>query len=154
MSDDTAAIKAMTSEIVSAYALGNQFAVAELKGLIQSVYNALSDLNNEVPVAAPAEDLRSTPAQIRKSIRPDALVSFIDGKPYKTLKRHLTTNGLTFADYKAKFGLPKDYPTTAPEYSARRSEMAKLLGLGRKADAVKAPTPVKAPRKPRAPKAA
>jgi predicted transcriptional regulator len=68
---------------------------------------------------------------IRKSVRPDGLISFIDGKPYKTLKRHLSKHGLTVAEYKEKFGLPKDYPTTASDYSAKRSEMARSLGLGR-----------------------
>jgi predicted transcriptional regulator len=143
MSDDTSFdLKAMTSEIVSSYALGNKFSVAEIPGLIQGVFKALRGLNDEAPAAAPAEDYKATPAQIRKSIRPDALISFVDGKPYKTLKRHLATNGLSLADYKAKFGLPKNYPSTAPDYSAQRSEMAKSLGLGRKAEAVEAP-PVK-----------
>ena len=59
------------------------------------------------------------------------MISFIDGKPYKTLKRHLSKHGLSVEEYKAKFGLPKDYPTTAADYSAKRSEMAKSLGLGR-----------------------
>ena len=67
------------------------------------------------------------------------------GKKYKTLKRHLTTHGMTFEEYKAKFGLPKDYPTVSPNYSAQRSEMAKALGLGQGGrgakPAAKAPAP-------------
>jgi predicted transcriptional regulator len=73
-----------------------------------------------------------TPAQIRRSITPDALVSFEDGKSYKTLKRHLSTRGLSVEQYKAKWGLPADYPVVSPNYSAARSAMAKTLGLGQK----------------------
>ena len=69
-------------------------------------------------------------AEIRKSITPDALISFIDGKPYKTLKRHLTTHGLDPAGYRAKYGLPADYPIVSEKYSAARSELARMLGLG------------------------
>ncbi len=74
--------------------------------------------------------MKPTAAQIRKSVTDAALISFIDGKPYKTLKRHLTTHGETLASYKAKYGLPGDYPSTAPSYSAQRSEMARRIGLG------------------------
>jgi predicted transcriptional regulator len=73
-----------------------------------------------------------TPAQIRKSIRPDVLVSFEDGKPYRTLKRHLTRFGLTPDSYRAKWGLPPDYPMTAPSYSETRRALAVERGLGRK----------------------
>ena len=82
----------------------------------------------ETQTSEPAS--KATAAQIRKSITPDALISFIDGKSYKTLKRHLPTHGTTVDEYKARFGLPKDYPTTAPAYSEARSAMAKALGLG------------------------
>jgi predicted transcriptional regulator len=58
------------------------------------------------------------------------LISFEDGRPYRTLKRHLSTRGLTPAAYKAKWGLPGDYPTTAPSYAQMRSRMAKAIGLG------------------------
>ena len=88
---------------------------------------------------------RPTPAQIRKSIRPDGLVSFIDGKSYKTLKRHLTKHGLDPQSYRDRFGLPSDYPTTSANYSAQRSALAKSLGLGqpgRAQQAEKAPEPV------------
>jgi predicted transcriptional regulator len=73
------------------------------------------------------------------------------GKPYKTLKRHLTTHGMTVAEYKAKWGLPNDYPTTAPAYSEARSAMAKALGLGQGGRRAKAAAP--APKATRARKA-
>jgi predicted transcriptional regulator len=106
----------------------NNLSPNDLAALIKLVHSALSSVGQ--PEAPVEEVAKVTPAQIRKSITPDHLVSFIDGKGYKTLKRHLTTNGLTFDEYKAKFGLPKDYPSTAPAYSAQRSELAKKLGLG------------------------
>ena len=67
---------------------------------------------------------------IKKSITPDALISFIDGKPYKSLKRHLTKQGLTPAEYRQRYGLSKDYPMVAASYSKARSELEKSLGLG------------------------
>ena len=87
---------------------------------------------------------KPTAAQVRKSITPDALISFIDGKPYKMLKRHLTTHGLTGKAYQERYGLPLNYPMTALSYSAARSALAKKLGLGRKATPEPVGAPVKA----------
>lgn len=118
----------LTTGIVASYVENNNLAVNDLPAFIKSVHAALSGASQ--PEAPTDETVKLTPAQIRKSITPDHLVSFIDGKQYKTLKRHLATHGMTFEEYKAKFGLPKDYPSTAPAYSAQRSELAKKLGLG------------------------
>ena len=74
---------------------------------------------------------KPTAAEIRKSITPDALISFIDGKPYKTLKRHLTGHGLDPQSYRLRYSLPADYPMVAANYATKRSELAKSLGLGR-----------------------
>ena len=71
-------------------------------------------------------------AEIRRSITPDALISFEDGKPHKQLKRHLATRGMTPNDYRAKWGLPTDYPMVAANSSAVRSALAKKIGLGKK----------------------
>lgn len=121
----------LTADIVAAYVAKNHLPASELSGLVHTIYGALSGLASVGP-AVGAESLPEplTPAQIRKSVTPDALVSFLDGKPYKTLRRHLTVNGLDPNSYRAKFGLPADYPMTAPSYSARRSELAKQAGLG------------------------
>ena len=97
--------------------------------LIASTHAALAGLSHAAAAAAPAVE-KLTPSQIRKSITPDALISFIDGKPYKTLKRHLTGNGMTIEEYRERYGLPRDYPSTAASYSAQRSALAKSLGLG------------------------
>jgi predicted transcriptional regulator len=69
-------------------------------------------------------------AQIRKLVRDDGIVSFIDGKSYKTLRRHLTRHGLDPREYRERYGLPADYPMTAPSYAAQRSALAKAIGLG------------------------
>ena len=69
---------------------------------------------------------------IRKSQHPDHLISFIDGRKYKSLKRHLNAHDMTAAAYRERYGLPNDYPMVASGYSAQRREMARSLGLGRK----------------------
>lgn len=69
---------------------------------------------------------------IKQTITADYIISLEDGKQYQTLKRHLGIIGLTPDEYRAKWSLPSDYPMVAPSYSARRSELAKKLGLGRK----------------------
>lgn len=133
----------LAAEVVAAYVGNNTISVPELPGLIRSVHDALAGVD-VAPVTAENSIVKPTAAQIRKSITPDALISFIDGKPYKTLKRHLTTHGLTIADYKAKYGLGQDYPTTAPAYSEARSAMAKALGLGQGGRKAKAPAKTRA----------
>jgi predicted transcriptional regulator len=119
----------LAADIVSAYVSNNSLRAADLPDLLKSVHGALSTLLNP-PASAVEETPRATPAQIKKSITPDALISFIDGRPYKSLKRHLTTRGLTPAEYRQKWGLPSDYPMVAANYAAQRSELAKSLGLG------------------------
>jgi predicted transcriptional regulator len=145
----TPTLSGLVSEIVSNYVANNAVEVTAIPGLIQSVYSTLNGLGKEPAVEAISE--KATAAQIRKSVKPDGLVSFIDGKSYKTLKRHLTKHGLTVAEYKDRFGLPKDYPTTANDYSAKRSAMASAFGLGRKPTPVAAAAPAPKVTKPKAP---
>jgi predicted transcriptional regulator len=121
----------LTADIVSAFVSNNPVPVSELAGLLTSVHTALSGLAAGGSAAAPKDEVeKATAAQIKKSITPDALISFEDGKPYKTLRRHLTLRGLTPETYRAKHGLSADYPMTAASYSAQRSELARSLGLG------------------------
>ncbi|AWN39601.1 MucR family transcriptional regulator [Methylobacterium durans] len=130
----------LTVDIVSAYLSNNHASVADLPGLIASVHAAVSGLSQS---AAPGEpEIKLTPAQIKKSITADALISFEDSKPYKTLRRHLTIRGLTPESYREKWGLPRDYPMVSASYSEQRSSLAKSLGLGqqRKKAATKAST--------------
>jgi predicted transcriptional regulator len=141
MADNPAKLVELTAEIVAAYLSNNITSPMDVPGVIGSVHQALRGAGE--PETSTPEAIRLTSAQIRKSITPDALISFEDGKPYKVLKRHLTTLGMSLAGYKGKWGLPKDYPTTAASYSARRSEMAKALGLGqvRKTRSASSPRP-------------
>lgn len=126
---------ALASEIVAAYVANNSIPGPELPKLIGSVHAALLGLHNGSGTAStdtPAEEVeKPTSAQIKKSISPDALISFVDGKRYKTLKRHLSKHGLDPHSYRAKFGLPADYPMVSPSYSEARSALAKNIGLGR-----------------------
>lgn len=89
------------------------------------------------PIAVPA--VAAVPAvPIKKSITPDYLVSLEDGRRYKSLKRHLSGRGLTPEGYRAKYGLPADYPMVSPNYAKQRSELAKTMGLGRRSELAKA----------------
>lgn len=134
-----------TVDLVAAYVSNNSIPTAELPALISSVHDALNMIGSG-PVVAAAETVeKPTTAQVRKSIRPDGLVSFIDGKSYKTLKRHLTKHGLDPHSYRERYGLPADYPTTSANYSAQRSALAKSLGLGQPGRALqpeKEPEPI------------
>ncbi|WP_224761465.1 MucR family transcriptional regulator [Brevundimonas aurantiaca] len=132
---DTAApttdLVALTADIVSVYVANNAVAADAVPGVIAAVYAAFAGLGDAVEAAA---DPAPAPAvTARKSLAdPDRIVSMIDGRPYSSLTRHLRTHGLTPDDYRARYKLPADYPMIAPGYSARRSALAKTLGLGRK----------------------
>lgn len=120
----------LATEIVTAYVTRNHVQAAELPGLLRSVHAGLVRLSGGS--AEPNEERRTLKAtEIRRSIRPEGSISFEDGKAYKTLRRHLTKRGLEPKAYRAKWGLPADYPMTAPAYSAQRSRLALDLGLGR-----------------------
>ena len=129
MTDSTS----LTAQVIAAYVASNKISPSDLPNVIASVHTAISRAGRNEPEIAPEEDLTKSKADIKKSMTPDALISFIDGKPYRTLKRHLSTNGLTPAEYRERYGLKADYPMVAPSYAASRSEMAKRIGLGRKA---------------------
>ncbi len=118
----------MTAHLVSAYVRRNNVPVSDLATLIASAADALIGLTNSDTPAAPAAS-KTTPAQIRASITHEALISFEDGQGYKTLKRHLTACGLTPETYRAKWGLPSNYPMVAPGYSERRSAIATSLQI-------------------------
>jgi predicted transcriptional regulator len=119
----------MTADIVSAYVSKNSVRPADIGELIASVHQTLKGLSGPTTPAADHVE-KPTPAQIKKSITPDALISFEDGKSYKTLRRHLSLRGLSAEAYRANYGLPADYPMTAASYSAQRSELARTIGLG------------------------
>lgn len=120
----------LVGEIVAAYVSNNSVPPTALPELMASVHGALAALDGQPVAAAEPAVERPTPAQIRKSVQEDGIVSFIDGRTYKTLKRHLTAHGLTPDRYRERYGLPDDYPMTAPGYAAQRSALAKAIGLG------------------------
>lgn len=122
----------ITARIVEAHVQGSAIGSDEIPELIRVTYAALTGLGQE---ESAAEDVKPEPAvSIRKSrANREHLISMIDGKKYKTLKRHLSIHGYTPETYREAFNLPADYPMTAPEYSERRAAMAKDIGLGRKA---------------------
>jgi len=120
----------LTVQLLSAYVANNTVASEDLATLIQSTRAAL------IAETAPAEPepVEHVPAvSVRKSIASrDHILSLIDGRPYKTLKRHLATHGLTPADYRARYGLPETYPMVAQAYSDQRRAVAQKLGLGQR----------------------
>jgi len=132
-------ITALTVQLVSAFVSNNTVASTDLAGLIQSTRAALTNELNSASVEPEAPTY--TPAvSVRKSLSsPDHILSLIDGKPYKTLKRHLASNGLSPEEYRARYGLPKSYPLVATSYSDARRAVASKIGLGRKPVASAAP---------------
>ena len=119
----------LASEIVSAYVSHNAVARHDLPALIGSVHAALSGASAPTP-----EDKALTPpVPINRTITPDYIISLEDGRRYKSMKRHLSSRGMTPEQYRTKWGLRPDYPMVASAYSAARSTLAKALGLGQKA---------------------
>jgi predicted transcriptional regulator len=120
----------MTSEIVSAYVSANQIQAQELPVLIRTVHLALAEVSN-ARAGANSEATQEPAVSIKKSVTPDYIVCLEDGKKFKSLKRHLRTRyGMTPEEYRAKWGLPHDYPMVAPNYAKERSNLAKRMGLG------------------------
>jgi predicted transcriptional regulator len=121
----------MTTDIVSAYLSQNRLRTGDMSQVIAIVFEALSGLSGqtEAPVAIEAQ---KPAVPVKRSIMPDYLICLEDGKKLKMLKRYLRTSfGLSPEDYRAKWGLPPDYPMVAPNYAIQRSDFAKKIGLGR-----------------------
>jgi len=127
--DEKSEILEMTADIVSAYVGNNTIATSDLPNLIQNIHRALTGISGG---AEPVEVAPKEPAvPIKKSITPDFLVCLEDGRKFKSLKRHLRTKyNMSPEEYRAKWGLAKDYPMVAPNYAKARSDLAKQMGLG------------------------
>jgi len=122
----------LTADLLGAYFATNTVDSAQLPGLIKSTHEALKAIDSPEP-EAPAPEEYAPAVTMRKSLASkDHIISLIDGKAYKTLKRHLSTNNLTPAEYRARYKLPANYPMVAPGYSEQRRAVAERLGLGRK----------------------
>ncbi|WP_410050643.1 MucR family transcriptional regulator [Bosea sp. BH3] len=129
MSDSNDVIVDLVAGIVSAFVAHNSVPTSELPALIASTHAALVGLGKE---QAPVVEEKLVPAvAIKKSITPDHLICLEDGKKFKSLKRHLrSAYDLSPDQYRAKWGLPSDYPMVAPAYAEARSNLAKKMGLG------------------------
>lgn len=121
----------LSADIVSAYVSHNALSASDIPKLISNVHATLAALGG-VAEAEPVIELRPA-VSAKKSITPDYLICLEDGKKFKSLKRHLRTEyDISPEEYRAKWGLPADYPMVAPTYSEARSRLAKTIGLGRK----------------------
>ncbi len=119
-----------STDIVASYVGRNTVAGEGLPALIYTVFSALNRLDG---TKDPAGANSQKPAvSIRRSVTSDHLICLEDGKKLKMLKRYIRTNfSMTPDEYRAKWGLPHDYPMVAPNYAKQRSEFAKTIGLGR-----------------------
>jgi predicted transcriptional regulator len=120
----------LTADIVAAHVSHNNVAAGDVPQLIRTVHDALAKTATPTPEEAPAPE----PAvPVRQSVKQDHIVCLEDGKKLKMLKRYLRTNyGMSPEDYRAKWGLPRDYPMVAPAYAEQRRGLAHKIGLGRK----------------------
>ncbi|MDQ1158909.1 putative transcriptional regulator [Sphingomonas sp. SORGH_AS 950] len=151
--DDTSSAVELATELTMAW-LSNPNTRADADA-VPAFLNAMHAA--VVGLTAPAAEANEEPTtdhipavSVRKSLASkDHIISMIDGKSYKTLRRHLATHGLTPEEYRARYNLKADYPMVAEAYSESRRTMAKKIGLGRKPGTVVAPTKPKAERKPR-----
>lgn len=119
----------------------NRVAAAEVPPFLRSMYETLNDLANELPVGEEPEVEQASHApavSVRKSLASrDHIISMIDGKPYRTLRRHLAAHGLTPEEYRARYNLRPDYPMVSESYSERRRVLAQEIGLGQKGRAAR-----------------
>jgi predicted transcriptional regulator len=127
----------LAAELTAAWLANNntRATAEEAVAFLTAMHQTVGSLGGASPAEPEVEaEPEFTPAvSTRKSLaNPEYIVSMIDGKNYRTLTRHLSTNGLTPAEYRARYNLPASYPMTAPAYSEQRREMAKKIGLGRK----------------------
>ncbi len=121
----------MTAEIVAANVGNNSLSADQVPEIVRTVGAALHQIDQGDNGPEKAAGKPAVP--VRKSVTPDYIICLEDGRKLKMLKRHLrATFGMTPDEYRARWGLPADYPMVAPNYAKRRSEFAKKIGLGQK----------------------
>lgn len=125
----------------------------QLPTVLQKIHGALAGLGSSQADANPEPEFIPAVTARRSLASQEHIISLIDGKPYKMLKRHLGQNGLTPEQYRERYGLKADYPMVAPAYAAKRRELAKKIGLGRKPGTKVAAPKVAVKRAPRKTKA-
>ena len=130
MATDNQELITLTADIVAAHVSNNSVPTAEVGTLIQSVFGALQGIGTPQPEPQPEKPKGAVSA--RASIKPEHLISMIDGKPYKMLRRHIAQHGYTPESYREAFNLPRDYPMVASNYAEQRRALAHKIGLGRK----------------------
>lgn len=119
----------LVADIVSAYVSNNSVPASDLASLIATTHSAITGLG--APPASALEERPAPAVAIKRSITPEFLICLEDGKKFKSLKRHLrTAYDMSPEDYRARWGLPPDYPMVAPAYAEARSTLAKKMGLG------------------------
>jgi predicted transcriptional regulator len=129
MADDQ--LITLTADIVSAHVANNSVAVGDVANLVQQVHAALSKVGETA--AAPEPQAKVPAVSVRSSVKPDYIVCMECGSKQKMLKRHLqTAHSMGPDQYRQEYGLPKDYPMVAPNYSEQRRTLAHSIGLGRK----------------------
>lgn len=114
----------------------------DIPAFLRSMHEAVVSLGEGRTTEQQAEPApKHEPAvTVRRSLSsPDHIISLIDGKPYKTLRRHLSRHGLTPEQYRERYNLKADYPMVAPSYAETRRALAKKIGLGSKGRQAKAP---------------
>jgi predicted transcriptional regulator len=124
------ALITLTADIVSSHVSHNNVSMSDLPNLIKNVHDALAGISApSVPEVAKPEPAVS----VRSSVKPNHIVCLEDGKKLKMLKRHLSSDHqMTPDEYRARWGLPADYPMVAPAYAEQRRDLAKKIGLGTK----------------------
>jgi predicted transcriptional regulator len=121
----------LTADIVAAHVANNNVAVGDVGNLVQRVYEALSGLDK--PADGGQAQEKTPVVSVRASIKPEFIVCMECGAKQRMLKRHLmTAHNMTPDQYRSDFGLPRDYPMVAPNYSEQRRALAHSIGLGRK----------------------
>ena len=140
-------VMSLTADIFSSFVSGNKLSVADFPGFIAQIHAAL-DLAARGKTEPGTQNLEPA-VPIKSSVKPDYIVCLEDGKKFKSLKRHLRSSfNMTPGEYRAKWGLKYDYPMVAPAYAAKRSELAKSIGLGNSRQKVRSAKPAAAKKSP------
>lgn len=148
MSDQDESLRTLVADVAAAYFSNSHTAPSDIPAVIAQIAASLEAVGKTDPETSQAgspDEVRkkATRAQVLKSITPDALISFEDGRPYKTLRRHLSVRGLSPEQYRSKWGLPDDYPLVAQGYSEQRKALAVKIGLGQKSTKAAAAQPAR-----------